>query len=47
MPKRAFKEFDMKPCRMEQFARDFLDKHGVPQYWDLALSESVLEVADG
>lgn len=44
--KRAFSIFEMKACRTEQFARDLLEKHGVPHYWDLALSDAVVEQAE-
>lgn len=41
--KRAFKDFEMVLCRTEEFARDSLQKHGVPHYWDFALSQYVTE----
>lgn len=46
IPDRAFSRFETKTCRSEAFARELLAKHGVPQYWDLALSQSILESAE-
>lgn len=35
-----------KQCPTENMAREHFKKHGAEHYWDLALSESVLEGAD-
>lgn len=43
--KPAFNSFDVKNARTEGFARDFFHKHGVPQYWDMALSDQIIEEA--
>ena len=40
---RSFEGFELKTCRTEIQAREILAKHKVPQYWDLALSQSILE----
>ncbi len=46
IPERNFENFEMKTCRSEAFARDIMAKHGVPQYWDLAMSQSILETTE-
>ncbi|KAM5222177.1 LOW QUALITY PROTEIN: U4/U6 small nuclear ribonucleoprotein Prp3-like [Ctenodactylus gundi] len=43
---RSFGEMKFKQCPTENMAREHFKKHGAEQYWDLALSESVLESAD-
>ncbi|EDL85682.1 PRP3 pre-mRNA processing factor 3 homolog (yeast) (predicted), isoform CRA_c [Rattus norvegicus] len=35
-----------KQCPTENMAREHFKKHGAEHYWDLALSESVLESTD-
>jgi len=40
---RAFSELKFKLVQTEEQAREFLKKYGVENYWDLALSGSVLE----
>jgi U4/U6 small nuclear ribonucleoprotein PRP3 len=40
---RAFSDLKFKVVPTEEQAREFLKKHGVENYWDLALSGSVLE----
>jgi U4/U6 small nuclear ribonucleoprotein PRP3 len=41
--KRSFPEFEMKLVRSEKFARDYMDRFGVPHYWDMALTNKVNE----
>jgi hypothetical protein len=41
--KRAFTTFEMIMCRTEEYARDTLQKYGVPHYWDSALAQLVTE----
>ena len=36
----------MKVCRTEQQARDQLKKYSVEFYWDLALSQAIVEAED-
>ncbi|KAM9293834.1 U4/U6 small nuclear ribonucleoprotein Prp3 [Gastrophryne carolinensis] len=43
---RSFGEIKFKQCPTENMAREHFKKHGVEHYWDLALSQSVLETAD-
>jgi len=41
--KRAFQTFEPKMARSEEWARELFNKHGVPQYWDMAYSDAVVE----
>lgn len=41
--RRAFQHFELKPCRTEAFAREHLAKANVSHYYDLALSNAVIE----
>ncbi|NXL53503.1 PRPF3 protein, partial [Podilymbus podiceps] len=43
---RSFGEMKFKQCPTENMAREHFKKHGAEHYWDLALSESVLETTD-
>ncbi|KAM9487837.1 U4/U6 small nuclear ribonucleoprotein Prp3 [Clarias gariepinus] len=43
---RSFGDMKFKQCPTENMAREHFKKHGAEHYWDLALSESVLETAD-
>ncbi|NXF99490.1 PRPF3 protein, partial [Sakesphorus luctuosus] len=43
---RSFGEMKFKQCPTENMAREHFKKHGAEHYWDLALSESVLEGTD-
>ena len=43
---RYFNDWKFKLCPMQSTAREHLKKYGVEHYWDLALSESLLENAD-
>jgi len=43
---RNFSDWKFKLCPMQSMARDHLKKYGVEHYWDLALSELLLENAD-
>lgn len=43
---RNFSDWKFKLCPMQSIAREHLKKYGVEHYWDLALSESLLENAD-
>ncbi|NXH18096.1 PRPF3 protein, partial [Bucco capensis] len=43
---RSFGEIKFKQCPTENMAREHFKKHGAEHYWDLALSESVLESTD-
>ncbi|KAG8560353.1 hypothetical protein GDO81_014938 [Engystomops pustulosus] len=43
---RSFGDIKFKQCPTENMAREHFKKHGTEQYWDLALSQSVLETAD-
>lgn len=43
---RSFGDMKFKQCPTENMAREHFKKHGTEHYWDLALSQSVLETAD-
>ncbi|MBN3315882.1 PRPF3 protein, partial [Atractosteus spatula] len=43
---RSFGDMKFKQCPTENMAREHFRKHGTEHYWDLALSESVLETAE-
>ncbi|XP_012721269.2 U4/U6 small nuclear ribonucleoprotein Prp3 [Fundulus heteroclitus] len=43
---RSFGEMKFKQCPTENMAREHFKKHGTEHYWDLALSQSVLEGSD-
>ena len=43
---RSFGDMKFKQCPTENMAREHFKKHGAEHYWDLALSESVLECTD-
>lgn len=43
---RSFGDIKFKQCPTENMAREHFKKHGAEHYWDLALSQSVLESAD-
>ncbi|XP_068701394.1 U4/U6 small nuclear ribonucleoprotein Prp3-like [Montipora foliosa] len=43
---RNFSDWKFKLCPMQTTAREHLKKYGVEHYWDLALSESLLQNAD-
>ncbi|XP_064204694.1 U4/U6 small nuclear ribonucleoprotein Prp3-like [Anguilla rostrata] len=43
---RSFGEMKFKQCPTENMAREHFKKHGTEHYWDLALSQSVLESPD-
>lgn len=43
---RSFGEMKFKQCPTENMAREHFKKHGTEHYWDLALSQSVLECSD-
>ncbi|KAJ8354847.1 hypothetical protein SKAU_G00224140 [Synaphobranchus kaupii] len=43
---RNFGEIKFKQCPTGNMAREHFKKHGTEHYWDLALSQSVLEFAD-
>ncbi|XP_036394822.1 U4/U6 small nuclear ribonucleoprotein Prp3 [Megalops cyprinoides] len=43
---RSFGEVKFKQCPTENMAREHFKKHGTEHYWDLALSQSVLESSD-
>ncbi len=40
---RCFSDWKMKVFPTEALAREHLKKYGVEHYWDLALSESIVE----
>lgn len=40
---RSFSDFKFKALKAEEQVREYFKKHGVQQYWDLALSGTVLE----
>lgn len=42
----SFGDMKFKQCPTENMAREHFKRHGSEHYWDLALSESVLETAD-
>ncbi|XP_028391992.1 U4/U6 small nuclear ribonucleoprotein Prp3-like [Dendronephthya gigantea] len=44
--KRRFSDFKMKTCANESAAREYLKTYGVEHYWDLSISESLLEGAE-
>ncbi|CAN9513628.1 unnamed protein product [Ophioblennius macclurei] len=43
---RSYGEMKFKQCPTENMAREHFKKHGTEHYWDLALSQSVLDCAD-
>ncbi|KAA0702944.1 U4/U6 small nuclear ribonucleoprotein [Triplophysa tibetana] len=43
---RSYGEVKFKQCPTENMAREHFKKHGTEHYWDLALSQSVLETTD-
>ncbi|XP_041844440.1 U4/U6 small nuclear ribonucleoprotein Prp3 [Melanotaenia boesemani] len=43
---RSFGEIKFKQCPTESMAREHFKKHGTEHYWDLALSQSVLDGTD-
>ncbi|XP_008290918.1 U4/U6 small nuclear ribonucleoprotein Prp3 isoform X2 [Stegastes partitus] len=43
---RSFGEMKFKQCPTESMAREHFKKHGTEHYWDLALSQSVLDTTD-
>ncbi|XP_069551979.1 U4/U6 small nuclear ribonucleoprotein Prp3 [Brachyistius frenatus] len=43
---RSFGEMKFKQCPTENMAREHFKKHGTEHYWDLALSQSVLDCTD-
>lgn len=43
---RSFGEMKFKQCPTENMAREHFKKHSTEHYWDLALSQSVLEGTD-
>ncbi|XP_075463720.1 U4/U6 small nuclear ribonucleoprotein Prp3 isoform X2 [Ascaphus truei] len=43
---RSFGDIKFKQCPTENMAREHFKKHGAEHYWDLALSQSVLESTD-
>lgn len=43
---RSYGELKFKQCPTESMAREHFKKHGTEHYWDLALSQSVLETTD-
>ncbi|EPQ03848.1 U4/U6 small nuclear ribonucleoprotein Prp3 [Myotis brandtii] len=43
---RSFGDMKFKQCPTENMAREHVKKHGAEHYWNLALSESVLESTD-
>uniref|UniRef100_A0A8C5ATR2 U4/U6 small nuclear ribonucleoprotein Prp3 n=1 Tax=Gadus morhua TaxID=8049 RepID=A0A8C5ATR2_GADMO len=43
---RSFGDMKFKQCPTENMAREHFKKHGTEHYWDLALSQSVLEGTD-
>uniref|UniRef100_A0A672G414 U4/U6 small nuclear ribonucleoprotein Prp3 n=1 Tax=Salarias fasciatus TaxID=181472 RepID=A0A672G414_SALFA len=43
---RSFGEMKFKQCPTENMAREHFKKHGTEHYWDLALSQSVLDCSD-
>lgn len=40
---RAFNDWKVRHFTTEGLARDHLKRHGVEHYWDLALSEAIVE----
>uniref|UniRef100_UPI0037E72C97 U4/U6 small nuclear ribonucleoprotein Prp3 isoform X2 n=1 Tax=Semicossyphus pulcher TaxID=241346 RepID=UPI0037E72C97 len=43
---RSFGDMKFKQCPTENMAREHFKKHGTEHYWDLALSQSVLDCSD-
>uniref|UniRef100_A0A3B4TVD6 U4/U6 small nuclear ribonucleoprotein Prp3 n=1 Tax=Seriola dumerili TaxID=41447 RepID=A0A3B4TVD6_SERDU len=43
---RSFGDMKFKQCPTESMAREHFKKHGTEHYWDLALSQSVLDTTD-
>ncbi|XP_042345777.1 U4/U6 small nuclear ribonucleoprotein Prp3 [Plectropomus leopardus] len=43
---RSFGDMKFKQCPTENMAREHFKKHGTEHYWDLALSQSVLDTTD-
>lgn len=43
---RSFGDVKFKQCPTENMAREHFKKHGTEHYWDMALSQSILESAD-
>ncbi|XP_041650015.1 U4/U6 small nuclear ribonucleoprotein Prp3 [Cheilinus undulatus] len=43
---RSFGDMKFKQCPTESMAREHFKKHGTEHYWDLALSQSVLDCTD-
>uniref|UniRef100_A0AAR2L1Z3 U4/U6 small nuclear ribonucleoprotein Prp3 n=1 Tax=Pygocentrus nattereri TaxID=42514 RepID=A0AAR2L1Z3_PYGNA len=43
---RSFGDMKFKQCPTENMAREHFKKHGTEHYWDLALSQSILESTD-
>ena len=43
MHDRAFNDWKVRYFSSEGLARDHLKRHGVEHYWDLALSETIVE----
>lgn len=43
---RAFNDWKVRHFSSEGLARDHLKRHGVEHYWDLALSETIVEQED-
>jgi len=46
MKERSYGDMKFKQCPTENMAREHFKKNGTEQYWDLALSQSVLESTD-
>ncbi len=43
---RRFTDFKLKTCTNETAAREYLKTYGVEHYWDLSISESLLDGAE-
>jgi U4/U6 small nuclear ribonucleoprotein PRP3 len=43
---RRFTDFKLKTCTNEAAAREYLKTYGVEHYWDLSISESLLDGAE-
>jgi U4/U6 small nuclear ribonucleoprotein PRP3 len=41
--RRAFGDVKFKQCQLAKEARELFIKHGVPQYWDMALTTNILK----
>ena len=41
--KKSFSDWKVKGVPTEVLARDHLKRYGIEHYWDLALSESIME----